>query len=52
MGREMSVDFKDGHPAMDYREHERTYVGFIRGAVILTVVCALLLVFLAFKFAM
>jgi Bacterial aa3 type cytochrome c oxidase subunit IV len=39
----MSVDTKGGHPAMDYPEHTRTYVGFVRGAIILTVFVALLL---------
>jgi Bacterial aa3 type cytochrome c oxidase subunit IV len=40
----MSVDTTGGHPAMDYAEHNRTYVGFVRGALILTVfVCLLLL---------
>jgi len=28
----MSVDTSDGHPAMDYKEHVRTYEGFITGA--------------------
>jgi hypothetical protein len=40
----MSVDTSDGHPAMDYKEHTRTYEGFIRGSVILLVLCALLLI--------
>lgn len=40
----MSMDFKDGHPAMDYHEHGRTYAGFIRGAVVLSVLVALLLI--------
>jgi hypothetical protein len=39
----MSVDTSGGHPAMDYAEHNRTYTGFIRGAVILTVFVAFLL---------
>jgi Bacterial aa3 type cytochrome c oxidase subunit IV len=40
----MSVDTSGGHPAMDYAEHNRTYAGFIRGAVILTVFVVVLLV--------
>jgi len=39
----MSVDTRGGHPAMDYPEHIRTYHGFVRGAIILTVLVALLL---------
>jgi hypothetical protein len=39
----MSIDTTGGHPAMDYREHERTYNGFVRGAIILTVLVALIL---------
>ena len=39
----MSTDPSAGHPAMDYPEHRRTYAGFIRGTVILTVLCVLLL---------
>jgi len=39
----MSVDTSGGHPAMDYKEHERTYAGFIRWTVIGTVLCVLIL---------
>ena len=39
----MTIDTKGGHPAMDYPEHTRTYSGFVRGAVVLTVFVALLL---------
>ncbi|MEM1307654.1 MAG: aa3-type cytochrome c oxidase subunit IV [Pseudomonadota bacterium] len=28
----MSVDTSDGHPAMDYTEHKRTFAGFMAGA--------------------
>ena len=42
----MSVDTKNGHPAMDYPEHLRTYHGFLRGSIILSVLVALLLVFM------
>ena len=39
----MSIDTSNGHPAMDYKEHVRTYDGFVRGAVILVVLVAILL---------
>ncbi len=39
----MSIDTSDGHEAMDYREHIRTYEGFLRGTVVLTVLCAVIL---------
>ena len=39
----MSVDTSGGHEAMDYREHIRTYNGFIKGTVILTVLVAIIL---------
>lgn len=26
----MSVDTSNGHPAMDYGEHQKTYAGFLR----------------------
>ncbi len=42
----MSIDTSNGHPAMDYPEHVRTYKGFLRATVILTVLVALLLVFM------
>ena len=44
MGNHMSIDPTGGHPAMDYPEHQRTYSAFIKGLVILTVFCALLLI--------
>lgn len=39
----MSVDTSQGHPAMDYAEHTRTYKGFLRATMILIVfvVCVL-----------
>lgn len=43
----MSIDTSGGHPAMDYREHERTYAGFIRGTVFLIVLVVLILVGMA-----
>ncbi len=39
----MSINTTGGHPAMDYREHERTYRGFVRGTVIMTVFVILIL---------
>lgn len=39
----MNIDHTSGHPAMDYPEHIRTYKGFLRGAVVLTVLVGLLL---------
>lgn len=39
----MSVDTSDGHEAMDYREHLRTYEGFVRGGAIMTVMAAAVL---------
>ena len=40
----MSVDTSDGHPAMDYAEHKRTYQGFMRAIQIGIVLVALLLI--------
>lgn len=39
----MSIDTSDGHGAMDYKEHVRTYDGFVKGTIILVVFVALLL---------
>jgi hypothetical protein len=39
----MSVDTSQGHPAMDYAEHVRTYNGFIKGSIILVVLVAIIL---------
>ena len=39
----MSVDTSGGHPAMDYREHSRTYHGFLVGTVALVVLVAAIL---------
>lgn len=39
----MAVDTSGGHPAMDYKEHLRTYQGFLRGSIVLVVLCALIL---------
>ncbi len=42
----MAVDPSGGHPAMDYPEHLRTYSGFLKGTVVLVVLCILILLFL------
>ncbi len=39
----MSIDTTGGHPEMDYREHVRTYNGFIKGTIVLTVLVVLIL---------
>jgi hypothetical protein len=39
----MSVDTSQGHPAMDYAEHVRTYNGFIKGSIILVVLVTIIL---------
>ena len=43
----MSIDTTGGHPEMDYREHVRTYNGFIKGTVGLTVLVVLILIGMA-----
>jgi hypothetical protein len=43
----MSVDTSGGHPAMDYAEHQRTYQGFVRGAMTVVVLIVLLLIGMA-----
>lgn len=43
-GSSMSIDTSGGHTAMDYREHVRTYSGFIKGTVALIVLVAAILV--------
>jgi len=44
----MHVDTSKGSPAMDYREHTRTYLGFLRFVQISVVLLALLLAGMAF----
>jgi len=39
----MAVDTSEGHEAMDYREHIRTYNGFLKGTVVLVVLVVLIL---------
>ena len=43
----MSIDTSGGHPAMDYREHVRTYNGFIRLIVVSIVLLVILLIGMA-----
>jgi Bacterial aa3 type cytochrome c oxidase subunit IV len=40
------IDTSEGHKAMDYPEHIRTYSVFLRGSVVLCVLVTLILVFL------
>jgi Bacterial aa3 type cytochrome c oxidase subunit IV len=40
------IDTSNGHKAMDYPEHIRTYSGFIRGTVVLCVAVTLILLYL------
>jgi hypothetical protein len=42
----MSIDTSNGHKAMDYPEHVRTYNGFLRGTIILCVLVAALLLWM------
>jgi len=42
----MSIDTSGGHPAMDYREHVRTYNGFLKGTVVLVVFVLAILLFM------
>jgi Bacterial aa3 type cytochrome c oxidase subunit IV len=43
----MSVDTSGGHPEMNYREHVRTYKGFLRGMQLIIGVVLLTLVLMA-----
>lgn len=43
----MSIDASQGHPAMDYVEHQRTYAGFLRFTKIAIVFLVLLLIGMA-----
>ena len=42
-GSPMTIDTSDGHKAMDYREHIRTYNGFLTGTIVLVVLVAIIL---------
>ncbi|HXF52718.1 MAG TPA: aa3-type cytochrome c oxidase subunit IV [Hyphomicrobiaceae bacterium] len=43
----MSVDTSNGHPAMDYAEHERTFRRFVRGTAYAIALVAIVLVLMA-----
>lgn len=43
----MSVDTSGGHPAMDYKEHQRTYAGFIMVTKVVVVLTVLTLIGMA-----
>lgn len=43
----MGVDLTGGHQDMDYEEHVRTYKGFVRGAQVLIVLVAIILIGMA-----
>lgn len=43
----MSIDTSGGHPSMDYREHVRTYNGFVKGTVTFVILVALILIGMA-----
>ncbi|MFZ4807318.1 MAG: aa3-type cytochrome c oxidase subunit IV [Hyphomicrobiaceae bacterium] len=43
----MSVDTSDGHPAMDYKEHVRTYEGFVTATKWGTILIALIVIGMA-----
>jgi hypothetical protein len=44
----MTIDTSGGHPDMDYREHQRTYSGFVRGTMILTFIVIVILAGMAY----
>jgi len=44
----MSVDTSEGHPAMDYNEHKRTFAGFMQATKMVTVLLVLILIGMAF----
>lgn len=44
----MTIDTSGGHEAMDYREHVRTYSGFVRGTIVLTVIVIVILAGMAY----
>jgi len=46
--RRMSVDTSEGHPAMDYNEHKRTFAGFMQATKMVTVLLVLILIGMAF----
>ncbi len=44
----MTVDTSAGHAAMDYREHERTYSGFVHLVKYMVIASVLLLIGMAY----
>ena len=44
----MHIDPKQGHPAMDYSEHTKTYNLFLKGSLYLLVSVAVIMAFLFF----
>jgi hypothetical protein len=43
----MHIDPSEGHPSMDYNEHQRTYSLFLKGTILLVVGVAVLMGLLA-----
>ncbi len=43
----MKIDPSEGHPSMDYSEHQRTYSLFLKGTLILLVGVIAIMAFLA-----
>jgi hypothetical protein len=43
----MKINPSEGHPAMDYSEHERTYRLFLKGTLVLLVGVVVIMAFLA-----
>lgn len=43
----MEIDTSKGHPAMDYKEHEQTYKGFLKFATLSTIALIALMAALA-----
>ena len=44
----MSVDTSNGHPDMDYKEHKRTYAGFLKVSKYSTVAILVILALMAY----
>jgi hypothetical protein len=43
----MRIDPSEGHPAMDYSEHERTYKLFLKGTIVVIVTVIAIMGFMA-----
>jgi hypothetical protein len=43
----MRIDPSEGHPAMDYSEHERTYKLFLKGTIVVIVTVIAIMAFMA-----